>query len=116
MHKLMRRLAVCGVLLTLAATVAGSAAAHEFSGLTTTAGGYETWDSDQINVEKVSETGKGVYVAVLDTGMVPNYKDYFPAARVRTDLGTGFDQPVNFTAGADGCQLTTEVGDRKSVV
>ena len=78
MHKLMRRLAVFGVLLTLAATVAGSAAAHEFSGLTTTAGGYETWDSDQINVENVSETGKGVYVAVLDTGMVPNYKDYFP--------------------------------------
>lgn len=110
MHKLMRRLAVFGVLLTLAATVAGSAVAHEFSGLTTTAGGYETWDSDQINVEKVGETGKGVYVAVLDTGMVPNYKDYFPAARVRTDLGTGFDQPVNFTAGADGCQLTTEVG------
>ena len=110
MHKLTRRLAAFGVVTALFAAIAGSATAHEFSGLTTTAGGYHTWDSDQVNIEKVTETGKGVYVAVLDTGLAPNYQDYFPAARVRTDLGTGFDQPVNFTAGADGCQLTTEVG------
>jgi subtilisin family serine protease len=110
MHKLTRRLASFGVMAALFAAIAGSASAHEFSGLTTTAAGYHTWDSDQINIEKVSETGKGVYVAVLDTGLAPNYKDYFPKARVRTDLGTGFDQPVKFTAGPDGCQLTTEVG------
>ena len=39
-----------------------------------------------INLETVSEPGKAICVAVLDTGMVPNAQDYFPAARVRTDL------------------------------
>jgi subtilisin family serine protease len=110
MQKLVRRLAALAVIVTAFAAIAGSATANEFSGLTTTAGGYSTWDADQVNIENVTQTGQGVYVAVLDTGLAPNWNDYFPAARVRTDLGTGFDQPVNFTAGADGCSLTTEVG------
>jgi subtilisin family serine protease len=110
MQKLARRLAALAVVVTAFAAIAGSATANEFSGLTTTAGGYSTWDADQVNIENVTQTGQGVYVAVLDTGLAPNWNDYFPAARVRTDLGTGFDQPVKFTAGADGCSLTTEVG------
>ena len=44
-------------------------AGNPFRGLTTTEGGYHTWDSDLINVEAVSQTGHGVYVAVLDTGI-----------------------------------------------
>lgn len=44
-----------------------------------------------INIEAVSETGAGVYVAVLDAGLVPNWTDYFPEERVATHLGTGFD-------------------------
>jgi subtilisin family serine protease len=86
-------------------------AGNPFRSLTTTAGGYHTWDSDLINVDAVSQTGHGVYVAVLDTGMVPNWRDYFPEARVATQLGTGFDQPVTFQPSkSNPCALETEVG------
>lgn len=86
-------------------------AGNPFSGETTTAGGYPTWDSDLINVESVPQTGKGVYVAVLDTGLVPNWRDYFPGARVATHLGAGFHQPVTFKAGnLDPCGLDVAVG------
>jgi hypothetical protein len=40
-------------------------------------------------------TGKGVYVAVLDTGLVPNWRDYFPANRIATKLGKGFYEPIH---------------------
>ena len=98
--------------VALASMVATPAvlAQNAFKGLTTTAGGYHTWDSDLINVDQVSQTGKGVYVAVLDTGMVPNWRDYFPEARVATHLGTGFYQPVSFKAKKDTCGLGVETG------
>jgi subtilisin family serine protease len=86
-------------------------AGNPFSAQTTTAGGYPTWDSDLINVESVPQTGKGVYVAVLDTGLVPNWRDYFPGARVATHLGVGFHQPVTFKAhNVDPCGFDIEVG------
>src|SRR5215204_7044812 len=89
-------------------------AGNPFKGLTTTEGGYHTWDSDLINVDAVSQTGRGVYVAVLDTGMVPNWRDYFPDARVATDLGTGFHQPVTFKAKKNTCGLEVDVGNLRS--
>jgi len=95
--------------LALASSVA--LAGNEFAKSTSTAAGFSTWDSDLINIEKVSQTGRGVYVAVLDTGLVPNWADYFPKARIATHLGTGFDQSVNFKAGADPCQVEVEVGE-----
>jgi len=85
-------------------------AGNDFARSTSTASGYSTWDSDLINIEKVSQTGRGVYVAVLDTGLVPNWRDYFPRDRIAEKLGTGFDQSVNFKAGADPCQMEVEVG------
>lgn len=57
-----------------------------------------TWDSDMINVETVfaqGYTGKGVYIAVLDTGLVPNWRDYFPEDRIATHLGKGFWEPIH---------------------
>ncbi|MEM2738617.1 MAG: S8 family serine peptidase [Candidatus Bathyarchaeia archaeon] len=57
-----------------------------------------TWDADMINadiVHKMGYTGKGVYIAVLDTGLVPNWRDYFPADRIATNLGKGFYEPVH---------------------
>jgi subtilisin family serine protease len=92
------------------ATATAATAQNVFSNLTTTADGYQTWDSDLINIEAVPQTGRGVYVAVLDTGMVPNWRDYFPDARVATHLGAGFYQAVSFKAKRDVCGLGVEVG------
>src|SRR5450759_290352 len=88
-------------------------AGNPFGNVTSTVDGYSTWDSDLINVEKVTETGTGVYVAVLDTGLVPNWSDYFPKERIATKLGTGFEQPVSFKAqndANDACGLGITVG------
>ncbi len=72
---------------------------------------YSTYDADMINSEDVEPTGAGVYVAVLDTGLVPNWRDYFPEERIATDLGTGFDQPVSFKAQKDECGYGVTVGN-----
>lgn len=53
-----------------------------------------TWDADLINSAGTGYTGDGVYVAVLDTGLVPNWRDYFPAGRIATDLGRGFKEEI----------------------
>jgi subtilisin family serine protease len=56
-----------------------------------------TWDLDAINVtdfgttsRKVAYDGTGVYVAVLDTGLVNNWKYYFPAERIATQYAICF--------------------------
>jgi len=95
----------------LALTYTSVAAGNPFAGVTTTAGGYSTWDSDIINIENVSQTGATVYVAVLDTGLAPNWSDYFPKERIAIELGTGFDQSVSFKAHNDKCGLGVEVGE-----
>ena len=97
--------------LSILSLVFGVAAGNIFGDLTTTAGGLHTWDSDLINIEQVDETGAGVYVAVLDTGMVPNWADYFPKDRLATELGIGFEQPITFKGKTnDPCGLQVEVG------
>lgn len=113
-------LAVAGVALLTQSAFAG----NPFKSSTTTAGGNETWDSDQINVENVDQTGEGVYVAVLDTGLVPEWKSYFPEARIAEELGTGFYQNVTFKTSDDPCNTdavvekkvrqTTFIGSRSS--
>jgi hypothetical protein len=85
-------------------------AGNPFGNVTSTVDGYSTWDSDLINVEKVSQTGAGVYVAVLDTGLVPNWSDYFPKERIATKLGTGFDQPASSSPGKNPCELENTDG------
>jgi subtilisin family serine protease len=47
-----------------------------------------------VNRELVTETGDGVYIAVLDTGLTPNWRDFFPRTRIATQLGKGFYQPI----------------------
>jgi len=79
-------------------------------GASATVGTFGTWDADMINIQAVEQTGAGVYVAVLDTGLVPNWRDYFPEDRIATDLGVGFQQPVSFKAGNDVCGLGVLVG------
>lgn len=54
-----------------------------------------TWDADMVNSDISGYTGNGVYVAVLDTGLVPYWRDYFPAERIATQLGKGFVEDVH---------------------
>jgi subtilisin family serine protease len=108
---LLRTAGVGSALAIGLAVVSVNAGSNPFKGKTSTKDGYATWDSDMINIEAVSQTGKGVYVAVLDTGLVPNWRDYFPEARIATHLAMGFEQPVTFKAKAlDPCGVDVEVG------
>jgi subtilisin family serine protease len=66
--------------------------------------GMSTWDLDAINVTDViyeggapvatgrvlGITGSGVYVAVLDTGLVNDWPEYFPAERIATEYAISF--------------------------
>jgi len=54
-----------------------------------------TWNADMVNIEGVDETGKDVYIAMLDTGLAPNWRDFFPQERIATKLGKGFFQPIH---------------------
>jgi hypothetical protein len=58
--------------------------------------GMNTWDLDAINVtdygvgRTIPYNGTGVYVAVVDTGLVSNWSYYFPVARIATDYAICF--------------------------
>lgn len=61
-------------------------------------GGYGTWDLDAIDVtisplsatRTVTQDGSGVYVAVLDSGLLDTWKQYFPQQRIATSLARAF--------------------------
>ena len=60
--------------------------------------GINTWDLDAVNVtnfksgpdREVAFDGTGVYVAILDTGLLPTWRYYFPAARIATQYARSF--------------------------
>jgi subtilisin family serine protease len=58
--------------------------------------GVSTWNLDAINVTNpgagrtVTYDGTGVYVAVLDTGLVGGWRQYFPEERIAVDLARSF--------------------------
>ncbi|MCL5736977.1 MAG: S8 family serine peptidase, partial [Actinobacteria bacterium] len=105
------KLSTIRILLIVAAVAAVAFGQNPFRNQTNTTTGYSTWDSDMINIENVTQTGAGVYVAVLDTGLVPNWRDYFPEERIATKLGTGFEQPVIFkTKNLDPCGFEATTG------
>ena len=59
-------------------------------------GGISTWDLDMINITDptgprvVAEGGAGVYVAILDTGLVGNWRDYLPEGQVAVEYAKAF--------------------------
>jgi len=64
------------------------------------AGGIVAFDMDMIDVEQLTHEqnkwyGKGISVAVLDTGMLPNWNYFFPKSRIDADLGIGFVQDLD---------------------
>lgn len=59
--------------------------------------GLSTWDQDAINVTDYGTTdrqvdfdGTGVYVAVLDTGLVDAWRQYFPEERIAEEYAISF--------------------------
>ncbi|WP_299029958.1 S8 family serine peptidase [uncultured Thermanaerothrix sp.] len=61
------------------------------------ANGLSTWDLDAINVtdfgfnnRQVGYDGDGVYVAVLDTGLLDSWRQYFPQERIATEYAISF--------------------------
>jgi len=66
-------------------------------GATDFADGLSTWDLDAINVtdfgfdnRQVGYDGMGVYVAVLDTGLVKAWRQYFPEERIADEYAVCF--------------------------
>jgi subtilisin family serine protease len=60
-------------------------------------GGNNVWNMDAINVtdkasagRKVTETGENVYVAILDTGLLPSWRSYFPEERIAEQYAKTF--------------------------
>lgn len=53
-----------------------------------------TWNLDMINVPTVHEeyrlSGSGVYIAVLDTGLEPQWRNYFPEDRIASEFAAAF--------------------------
>ena len=70
----------------------------ELSDFTT---GLSTWDLDAVDVTQrttprssrertVSYDGSGIYVAILDTGLLPTWQSYFAVERIATQYATSF--------------------------
>jgi len=58
--------------------------------------GVVPFNVDMHDAEQVAETGDGIYVAVLDTGLLSNYLTFFPPSQVniKTSWGIGFTHNV----------------------
>lgn len=66
------------------------------SGDSSLSAGISTWNLDAVNVtdfeegRTVDQDGSGVYVAVLDTGFVKDWRSYFPEERIALEYGASF--------------------------
>lgn len=66
--------------------------------VTNFANGLSTWDMDAVNVtanpgfsgRAVNYDGTGVYVAVLDTGLLDSWRQYFPQERIAAQYARAF--------------------------
>ena len=65
--------------------------------LTSFATGMNTWNLDAVNVtqfgsttREVSYDGSGVYVAVIDTGLINDWRRYFPQERIAVEHARAF--------------------------
>jgi hypothetical protein len=58
--------------------------------------GLDTWDLDAINVTNygagrtIGYDGTGVYVAVLDTGLLDSWRQYLPQERIAVEYAKSF--------------------------
>jgi subtilisin family serine protease len=62
-------------------------------------GTYLPWDADIVNAEYSAHGGEGVYVAVIDTGLVSNWADFVaPGAIIETGLGRGWSYKISWNS------------------
>lgn len=60
------------------------------------AGGLNTWDLDAVNVTNlgmgrtINFDGTGVYIGVLDTGLLDSWRQYFPQERIAEEFAVAF--------------------------
>jgi subtilisin family serine protease len=68
--------------------------------------GINMWNLDAVNVTNlqpgadrvVPYDGTGVYVAVLDSGLLDTWRQYFPQERIAADLARAFASPIDFSS------------------
>jgi subtilisin family serine protease len=60
-------------------------------------GYYLPYDVDLVNGEYFANGGEGIYVAVIDTGLVSDWANFLPpTANIRADLGRGWSYDVSW--------------------
>jgi subtilisin family serine protease len=62
------------------------------------------WNVDMVDAETTSNEGEGIYVAILDTGLLSNYLEFFPEGTVdiKEEWGIGFTHDVWYDAAGEG--------------
>jgi subtilisin family serine protease len=64
--------------------------------------GFNTWNMDAVNITNfgagrtIGFTGAGVYIAVLDSGLLDSWRQYFPEERIAEEFAASFTGgPIN---------------------